>query len=310
MNLLIPYVQSEHPDPNFNEFTYGDVNVRAKKLKQLKRGDYIFFHTTINRNKYFTAFFVVYEVMETRQAYKNKLISLNYENVHIKNMFEGEEKYNDDVLVFGDHIRSKVLKKPLLFNSNLAITLFPNMKFHESKSDSQNIGSSTRAWREIDDIKRELLIELILKNENSIQEFKLLSSEEVSNILEKDIEDFVAFSPENIGGGLKLWKRQYPLGDKRADLILIDKEKQSLTIVEIKQGYIGRDAISQIQGYEKRLKGVFPNKNIECVLICAGVMPAFAEDLSKLTDIRILIYGWNINLIAWNFEKRIFVNKY
>jgi hypothetical protein len=40
MNLLIPYVYLyDHPDPLFEEFTYGDIRARARKLKKfLKRG--------------------------------------------------------------------------------------------------------------------------------------------------------------------------------------------------------------------------------------------------------------------------------
>jgi len=37
MNLLIPYVHLyDHPDPLFEEFTYGDVGARARKLKNIK----------------------------------------------------------------------------------------------------------------------------------------------------------------------------------------------------------------------------------------------------------------------------------
>jgi hypothetical protein len=42
MNLLIPYVYLYgHNDPLFEEFTYGDVKTRARKLRNsLKKGDY------------------------------------------------------------------------------------------------------------------------------------------------------------------------------------------------------------------------------------------------------------------------------
>ena len=54
MNLLIPYVHLyNHLDPFFKEFTYGDVDARARKLKKdLKNGDYVFFHTNISGKKH------------------------------------------------------------------------------------------------------------------------------------------------------------------------------------------------------------------------------------------------------------------
>ena len=44
VNLLIPYVPIyNHYDPVLEEFTYGDVGSRARKLiKVLTKGDYIF----------------------------------------------------------------------------------------------------------------------------------------------------------------------------------------------------------------------------------------------------------------------------
>jgi hypothetical protein len=61
MNLLIPYVYLYgHNDPLFEEFTYGDVKTRARKLRnKLKKGDYVFFHTSMGGKKYITAYYVV-----------------------------------------------------------------------------------------------------------------------------------------------------------------------------------------------------------------------------------------------------------
>ena len=74
MNLLIPYVHLyDHPDPLFKEFTYGDVGTRARKLKKdLKNGDYVFFHTSIGGRKYITAYYVVDRVLNTAEAVKDK----------------------------------------------------------------------------------------------------------------------------------------------------------------------------------------------------------------------------------------------
>ena len=76
MNLLIPYVPIyDHEDPILEEFTYGDVDSRARKMKNnLKKGDHIFFHTRINGRKYITAYYVIDRVLNTSEAVKNRNI--------------------------------------------------------------------------------------------------------------------------------------------------------------------------------------------------------------------------------------------
>lgn len=48
MHLLIPYIQTSEKGPDFDEFTYGDVHARGKKLlTKVKKGDYIFLHSSL-----------------------------------------------------------------------------------------------------------------------------------------------------------------------------------------------------------------------------------------------------------------------
>ena len=67
MHLLIPYVNLlNHPDPLFEEYTYGEGGARGKKLKNhVKKGDYIFFHTSKRNQKYITAYYIVDRVIDT-----------------------------------------------------------------------------------------------------------------------------------------------------------------------------------------------------------------------------------------------------
>lgn len=73
MNLLIPYVHLyNHPDPLFDEFTYGDSGARARKLKNdLNKGDYVFFHTSTGGKKYITGYYVVERVIDTIEVIKD-----------------------------------------------------------------------------------------------------------------------------------------------------------------------------------------------------------------------------------------------
>jgi hypothetical protein len=297
MNILLPYVYAIDPDPNFSEFTYGDVNVRGRKLSTLNQGDYLFFHTTINRKKYITAYFVVYTVMETGIAKDDKNICPDYQNIHLTAYKKDE--FNNDFLVFGDHVRSRVLKKPLLFNQELAQTIFPDMKFPTGKSETQVIGSATRQWREIDDSKRIYLLEKIKDNEEKYNSTLTLTSEEVANTIEKDIENFIANDPTIINKSLKLIARQHQIGNKRLDLILGTQSEDEYVIVEVKQGYLGRNALSQIREYVKLFEEQKPRKKIRGVLVGDGVMPAFEEDLLNQDDIQIMTYGWNLGIHLW-----------
>ncbi|MCK4789159.1 MAG: hypothetical protein KAV87_35785, partial [Desulfobacteraceae bacterium] len=80
MNLLIPYVfLPGHNDPSFDEFTYGDVKSRGRKLKnELNRGDFVFFHTSRNGKKYITAYFVTDRVLDTNKACQERTIVDKY----------------------------------------------------------------------------------------------------------------------------------------------------------------------------------------------------------------------------------------
>ena len=74
MHRLIPYVRlRDHPDPDFNEFTYGDVGARGRSLKNgIRQGDYVFFHTGNGGRKFIVAYFVADRVLEASAACEMK----------------------------------------------------------------------------------------------------------------------------------------------------------------------------------------------------------------------------------------------
>ena len=84
MNLLIPYVKlPDHHDPLLEEFTYGDVDQRGRRLKTLQPGDRIFFHTAILGKKCITACYMVARVMDTKDVVKDSDLVSKYRNPHI-----------------------------------------------------------------------------------------------------------------------------------------------------------------------------------------------------------------------------------
>ena len=301
MNLLIPYVHLyNHPDPLFEEFTYGDGGTRARKLKKdLKKGDYVFFHTSINGKKYITAYYVVERVLDTVEAAKDRNITSKYKNPHLKDLKSGKIPPNEDnVILFGDPITSRILKRPLLFNKSLAETLSLGIKFPKEKTETQTIGSATRAWRRLKDTDVKILLDAIDLSENKVKDVNtILSTDEVTEIIEKDIEDFIEKNPKLIDSSLIFKGRQLDTPVGRIDLLFEDSYG-NVTIVELKLNKIGREAIRQIRRYMDWVKKQ-TKKDVYGVIVCKGIMPAFINDFKKLSDIKIYFYGWQFIIRPW-----------
>ncbi len=71
-----------------------------------------------------------------------------------------------------------------------------------------------------------------------------------------------------------------------------------MVVVKVKLGHIGRDAVQQIKNYVRYLRKQ-GNKKVSGVIVCAGVMSAYEEDIRKQKDIRILVHGWNLKIQEW-----------
>jgi hypothetical protein len=300
MHLLIPYIRLSHSDPAFGEFTYGDIGQRARKLKKdVNRGDYIFFHTSRHGKKYITAYYIVDRVLDTVDACQDKAILAKYKSPHIIECLEGKRPRNedDDVLVFGDPITSQVIEKPLLFDKNLAGKLSLNIIFQTNKPETQVIGSATRAWRELTDQDVDVLLKAIVAEQESIRQCSLLSSEEVTETLERDIERYIARNPTLLGKDLTISSQQKLIGEGRLDLLL-ENSQGSWIVVEVKYNRIGRDVLQQIKTYIHDLQEE-TNKKISGAIVCAGVMPAYEDEIKAQRDIQIFVYGWDLKVEKW-----------
>ena len=310
MNLLIPYVKlPDHIDPLFQEFTYGDVDQRARKLKTLKPGDGIFFHTAIQGKKCITAYYSVSRFMDTRDAVKDSSIRSKYKNPHIERWLKGKQGTQaDDVMVFGDPITSMILTKPLPFDKKLAqrLSFHPTkpIPFPAGRPESLAIGSATRSWRQLTDKDVRILQKAIAHCEGSTEgDISLslqgiLTTEEVSQVVEKHIEGLIFRNPKLIAEGVKSVKRQVETDEGRIDLLLETKSGHVI-VVEVKLHRIGRDAVKQLRGYMKWARKGKGKKNVSGVIVCEGVLPAFEDDLAKLKGIKVMCYGWQLKLRPW-----------
>lgn len=297
MNLLIPYVYIPwHNDPFLEEFTYSDFDARAKKLKKdVRKGDYLFFHATIRSKKYISSYYVVDRTLDAIKARRDKNILAKYKNPHL---FSPDDYERDEAIVFGDPIESRVLKRPLPFDKALAQKLSLGIKFPKGKTETQVIGSATRPWRGLTDKDVDILIKEIEKID-VVRPETILTTDEVKEVIEKDIEGFIEKNPDLIGKSLKLKHRQLgipPVGI--IDLFFEDKKGNPI-IVELKLDQIGRDAINQLRRYMNYIKKEY-KKETKGVVVCKGGMPAFEKDFKKLKkNIKIFCYGWQLKVYPW-----------
>ncbi len=285
-SYLIPYVDPRkiegHIDPVLEEFTYGDGKTRGEILrKKVNKGDFLFFHTNRKGNHVITAYYFVERAVPTEDAKKDKLILLKYKNPHLFH-----EVLANDTIVFGNPIYSKILRHPLIVNEAI------------QKKLSRKPKKIDRPWirLEKEDVKF-LLNEIDNYEKKSFLKDTFLSSDEVEQLLEGDIERFIESNPKMLDKNLSGYKRQYVLksGD-RLDLLFRDKE--GLVVVEIKKGAIGREALKQIKRYLKEVKSEFKCK-VSGVIICSDILPAFEEFFIKEAEkenIAIYLYSWKFNL--------------
>jgi hypothetical protein len=243
--------------------------------------------------------YVVDRVLDKVDACRDRAIRAKYRNPHIVECLLQKRPIDagDDAIAFGDPITSQVLGKPLLFDRKLADKLSLNIKFPANKSETQVVGSATRAWRELTNRDVKVLLKEIVAEQKRVHSYTLRSSEEVAETLEKDIEHYIAHHPNLIGRGLRLSRKQLPIGEGRLDVLFEDKQGD-LVVVEVKLGHIGRDALRQTKSYIHDLQKE-TGKTISGAIVCAGIMPAYDEELRKQKDIRILVYGWDLRVQQW-----------
>jgi len=184
------------------------------------------------------------------------------------------------------------------FTKTLAKELSLNIKFASDKTETQSIGSATRNWRILIDKDVNVIRRAIKASEKEKYTTNvILSTDEVTEIIEKDLEQFIEANPGLVGASIKSIKRQLNTDVGRIDL-LIENKKGNLIIVELKLNKIGRDAISQLRRYMNWVKKE-TDKEVRGLLICKGVMPAFEKEFKKLNNIKIFCYGWELKIFPW-----------
>lgn len=301
-NYLISYLDPKkndgEEDPLFSEYTYGDKEEGGRRLKNnVKKDDYIFFHTSQKNRRVITAFYKVEEIMDIQSARADKIIKIKYRNPHLLS----DITRKDEMIVFGNPIKSLILKNPLEINKALLNQLNINYNPSINQTDLQALSSKFRKWFKLTDQQVEILINKIDEEQsNSYLSKKQLTGDEIRQLREVDIEQFIANNPSELGDDFKLVSRQMQFQDgKRLDLLVQSKKTMEFYIVEIKKGYIGLKVLKQIKGYIKRFESEKSVTGVKGIIVCQGILPHFEDDVLKKAfndNIEIFQYGWMFSL--------------
>ncbi|HDR7640005.1 MULTISPECIES: endonuclease NucS domain-containing protein [Bacillus] len=302
MNYLIGYKDAErnfgHEDPMLREYTYGESGSNTEKLLKVQKGDFLFFHKTIHNKRYITAYYMVEEVALIKDIKQNRLIMNKYDNPHLKK--EIKQLTPSECIAFGNPIQSKVLQVPLEITPELLSKLSRPANLNPSQTLLSAISSALRTWKELNPSDINLLLELIEQNESKGRlTNRILTAEEVFQILERDIEKFIISNPAILGANYIIEKSQHVFSDEsRLDLLLRDTSNNEFIVVEIKKGPIDRNALNQIKHYIKLCKKELKLHTVKGILVGNGIAPSFEDDINKAKKDEIIVrnYGWGFTI--------------
>lgn len=235
-SYLIPYIDPRklegHEDPMLDEFTYGDSGDRGKKLlENVKKGDFLFFHTSSRNRRVITAYYCVEEVMLVSGARRDSLISTKYRNPHLKR--DPVSQY--DSIVFGNPVRSFKLKAPLHLTPGILARLSKTVNLNSNQTQFAAISSALRSWKELDVNDVDMLMAEIsaLQQKERLKDV-YLSNEEILQLDEIDIEDYLVNNPRNLDPNYEYIDRQIVLeSNLRIDVLLKNETQKELIVVEI-----------------------------------------------------------------------------
>ena len=298
MNYLIGYKDAErnfgHEDPMLREYTYGESGSNTEKLLKVQKRDFLFFHKTIHNKRYITAYYMVEEVALIKDIKQTRLIMNKYDNPHLKK--EIKQLTPSECIAFGNPIQSKVLQVPLEITPELLSKLSRPANLNPSQTFLSAISSALRTWKELNQSDINLLLDLIEQNESKGRlTNRVLTAEEVFQILERDIEKFIISNPAILGANYTIEKSQHIFSDEsRLDLLLRDTSNNEFIVVEIKKGPIDRNALNQIKHYIKLCKEELKLHTVKGSLVGNGIAPSFEDDINKAKKDEIILrnYGW------------------
>lgn len=111
-----------------------------------------------------------------------------------------------------------------------------------------------------------------------------------SEILERDLRDFVASNLRLLDSSLELIGVEHEIDVGRIDVLAANPQKTEFTVIELKRGTAGRDVLGQIQSYMGSLKVKLAPARILGVIIAQELDPSAKAGLRVCTDVRFVRY--------------------
>ncbi|WP_237441000.1 endonuclease NucS domain-containing protein [Bacillus thuringiensis] len=291
-SYFIAYTDME--DPALGEFTYGSSGMNADVLlRKVKKGDSLFFHTSIRQKRYITAHYVVEDILLVHEALKKTYIH-KYKNPHLVTPVDT----HNEVIAFGNPITSTVLRVPVPVTPELLAKLSKPANLNMRQPIQAAMASALRRWKELSEADVQFLIRLIQEQEEKgLLKGVVLSTEEVKQLDERDIEEFLYRNPSVLGSSYKIIKRQLVFKDRtRLDLLLQHSQTKEYVVVEIKKGRVGREVLKQIKGYMRWVLKEYKDQKVKGLIVCDGILPQYETELMKQKDVDIWFYGWQFHV--------------
>jgi len=225
--------------------------------------------------RFITAYYVVEMVLSTKKSQIDTIILTKYHNHHLSI----ENPSDSDTIVFGNPITSYIFKKPVELDETILNKLSkkPNLNPHQSKHAA--ISSALRTWKELSKEDVDILLKQIeYEREQSFLKNTLLSTEEIKEIDEVEVENFIVNTSDFMDKDYKLFKRQFVLSDgSRLDLLYKNEFKKELVVIEIKKGALGKEVYKQICEYIKRIKESFNGYDVRGIIVGSYILPLYED---------------------------------
>ncbi len=220
-SYLIPYLDPKkndgEEDPLFSEYTYGDKGNRGEILNTMvSKGDFLFFHRSIGKKLYITAFYEVEKVLGIQKARMDNTIMVNYRNHHLFN----DKVQENEVIVFGNPDKSVILDTPLEVNRELLIELSIPYNPSPNQTELGALSSKFRNWF----LLTESQVRLILQKANPLYNESFLELEKELNspiVLEKTEKELITKARI----GQSIFKRELLVDEKKCKLCGVSDER-------------------------------------------------------------------------------------
>ncbi|MDF3554659.1 restriction endonuclease [Bacillus cereus] len=220
-SYLIPYLDPKknngEEDPLFSEYTYGDKGNRGEILKTMvSKGDFLFFHRSIGRKLYITAFYEVEKILGIQKARMDNTIMVKYRNHHLFN----NKVQENEVIVFGNPDKSVILDTPLEVNRELLLELSIPYNPSLNQTELGALSSKFRTWFLLTESQVRLILQKAnpLYNESFLELEKELSSSIVLGKTEKEL-----ITKARIGQSI--FKRELLAGERKCKLCGVSDER-------------------------------------------------------------------------------------